>query len=189
MAHSVTCLLHGDHTSSPVLTIEEKSVGHIDQIIGPVLDITFPPVKSGIEYPELMAVVQISIILFSIEALELIYDLFEDQRVGAADLVASAAIRSRCHYVNKKWFSGMLTNWSITKTRLSPENRSKSLLIGLDESFVVESKNLSVWAWMFLFGHLVRATGLMFLISWHGRLVLQASNQHFVHLGLSLPVQ
>jgi hypothetical protein len=58
----------------------------------------------------------------------------------AADLVASAAIRSRCHYVNKKWFSGMLTNWSITKTRLSPENRSNSLLIGLDESFVVESK-------------------------------------------------
>uniref|UniRef100_A0A0E0EPX3 ATP synthase subunit a, chloroplastic n=3 Tax=Oryza TaxID=4527 RepID=A0A0E0EPX3_9ORYZ len=37
----------------------------------------------------------------------------------AADLVASAAIRARCHYVNKKWFSGMLTNWSITKTRLS----------------------------------------------------------------------
>ncbi|CAL4909978.1 unnamed protein product [Urochloa decumbens] len=37
----------------------------------------------------------------------------------AADLVASAAIRSRCHYVNKKWFSGMLTNWAITKTRLS----------------------------------------------------------------------
>jgi hypothetical protein len=41
---------------------------------------------------------------------------------------------------------------------------------------------------MFLFGHLVRATGLMFLISWHGRLVLQASNQHFVHLGLSLSI-
>ncbi|KAI4970518.1 hypothetical protein ZWY2020_001432 [Hordeum vulgare] len=37
----------------------------------------------------------------------------------ATDLVASAAIRARCHYVNKKWFSGMLTNWSITKTRLS----------------------------------------------------------------------
>ncbi|CAN6455230.1 unnamed protein product [Victoria cruziana] len=27
---------------------------------------------------------------------------------------------------------------------------------------------LSVWAWMFLFGHLVWATGFMFLISWHG---------------------
>ena len=38
---------------------------------------------------------------------------------GATDLVASAAIRARCHYVNKKWFSGTLTNWSIMKTRLS----------------------------------------------------------------------
>ncbi|KAF3773960.1 Photosystem I P700 chlorophyll a apoprotein A2 [Nymphaea thermarum] len=28
--------------------------------------------------------------------------------------------------------------------------------------------SLSVWAWMFLFGHLVWATGFMFLISWHG---------------------
>ncbi len=28
--------------------------------------------------------------------------------------------------------------------------------------------NLSVWAWMFLFGHLVWATGFMFLISWRG---------------------
>jgi photosystem I P700 chlorophyll a apoprotein A2 len=28
--------------------------------------------------------------------------------------------------------------------------------------------NLSVWAWMFLFGHLVWATGFMFLISWCG---------------------
>jgi photosystem I P700 chlorophyll a apoprotein A2 len=26
--------------------------------------------------------------------------------------------------------------------------------------------NLSVWTWMFLFGHLVWATGFMFLISW-----------------------
>jgi len=28
--------------------------------------------------------------------------------------------------------------------------------------------NLSVWAWMFLFGHLVWATGFMFLIAWRG---------------------
>ena len=27
---------------------------------------------------------------------------------------------------------------------------------------------LSPWAWMFLFGHLVWATGFMFLISWRG---------------------
>jgi len=30
--------------------------------------------------------------------------------------------------------------------------------------------NISVWAWMFLFGHLVWATGFMFLISWRGYL-------------------
>nr|YP_010145539.1 ribosomal protein S2 [Coniogramme intermedia]QQO79454.1 ribosomal protein S2 [Coniogramme intermedia] len=35
-----------------------------------------------------------------------------------ADLVASAALRSRCHYVNEKWLGGMLTNWFTTETRL-----------------------------------------------------------------------
>jgi photosystem I P700 chlorophyll a apoprotein A2 len=30
------------------------------------------------------------------------------------------------------------------------------------------TNNLSVWAWMFLFGHLVWATSFMFLISWRG---------------------
>jgi len=36
----------------------------------------------------------------------------------AADLVASAATRARCHYVNKKWLSGMLTNWSTIETHI-----------------------------------------------------------------------
>nr|AJE61488.1 ribosomal protein S2 [Dipteris conjugata]AXX76517.1 ribosomal protein S2 [Dipteris conjugata] len=35
-----------------------------------------------------------------------------------ADLIASAATKSRCHYVNEKWLGGMLTNWSTTETRL-----------------------------------------------------------------------
>ncbi|WVZ87835.1 hypothetical protein U9M48_034410 [Paspalum notatum var. saurae] len=64
---------------------------------------------------------------FLSEACDLVFDaasqgksfLIVGTKKRAADLVASAAIRSRCHYVNKKWFSGMLTNWSITKTRLS----------------------------------------------------------------------
>jgi photosystem I P700 chlorophyll a apoprotein A2 len=30
------------------------------------------------------------------------------------------------------------------------------------------SNNIAVWAWMFLFGHLVWATGFMFLIAWRG---------------------
>ncbi|KAK8554276.1 hypothetical protein V6N12_031242 [Hibiscus sabdariffa] len=36
----------------------------------------------------------------------------------AADSVARAAIRARCHHVNKKWLGGMLTNWPTTETRL-----------------------------------------------------------------------
>nr|QJS52096.1 ribosomal protein S2 [Vicia bungei] len=36
----------------------------------------------------------------------------------AADSVRRIAIRGRCHYVNKKWLRGMLTNWYITETRL-----------------------------------------------------------------------
>ncbi|EEF38450.1 DNA-directed RNA polymerase beta chain, putative [Ricinus communis] len=36
----------------------------------------------------------------------------------AADLVARAAIRARCHYVNKKWLGSILTNWSTTENRL-----------------------------------------------------------------------
>nr|YP_009466542.1 ribosomal protein S2 [Genlisea tuberosa]AUN28597.1 ribosomal protein S2 [Genlisea tuberosa] len=36
----------------------------------------------------------------------------------AADSVARAAVRARCHCVNKKWLGGMLTNWSTTETRL-----------------------------------------------------------------------
>ncbi|CAK8575623.1 unnamed protein product [Lathyrus sativus] len=32
--------------------------------------------------------------------------------------VRRAAIRARCHYVNKKWLGGMLTNWYTTETRL-----------------------------------------------------------------------
>nr|YP_010045917.1 ribosomal protein S2 [Platycerium bifurcatum]QPG85963.1 ribosomal protein S2 [Platycerium bifurcatum] len=35
-----------------------------------------------------------------------------------ADLIASAATRSRCHYVNKKWLGGMSTNWFTTEMRL-----------------------------------------------------------------------
>ncbi|KAK8352397.1 hypothetical protein V6Z11_A05G091800 [Gossypium hirsutum] len=31
---------------------------------------------------------------------------------------AQTAIRARCHYVNKKWLGGMLTNWPTTETRL-----------------------------------------------------------------------
>jgi len=36
----------------------------------------------------------------------------------AVNSVVRAAIRARCHYVNKKWLGGMLTNWSTTKTML-----------------------------------------------------------------------
>nr|YP_009234714.1 ribosomal protein S2 [Sabia yunnanensis]YP_010608269.1 ribosomal protein S2 [Sabia fasciculata]YP_010608524.1 ribosomal protein S2 [Sabia schumanniana]WAN88839.1 ribosomal protein S2 [Sabia campanulata subsp. ritchieae]AMD08432.1 ribosomal protein S2 [Sabia yunnanensis]WAN89009.1 ribosomal protein S2 [Sabia fasciculata]WAN89349.1 ribosomal protein S2 [Sabia schumanniana] len=63
---------------------------------------------------------------FLSEACDLVFDAASGEKqfliVGtkkkAADSVASAAIRARCHYVNKKWLGGMSTNWSTTETRL-----------------------------------------------------------------------
>nr|UDZ61379.1 ribosomal protein S2 [Echinodorus berteroi] len=63
---------------------------------------------------------------FLSEACDLVFDaasrgkhfLIVGTKKKAADLVASAARRARCHYVNKKWLGGMLTNWSTTETRL-----------------------------------------------------------------------
>nr|YP_009435215.1 ribosomal protein S2 [Lobelia malowensis]ATG25217.1 ribosomal protein S2 [Lobelia malowensis] len=63
---------------------------------------------------------------FLSEACDLVFDaarrgnqfLIVGTTKKAADLVLQAAIRARCHYVNKKWLSGMLTNWSTTETRL-----------------------------------------------------------------------
>nr|YP_009229467.1 ribosomal protein S2 [Aquilaria sinensis]YP_009459428.1 ribosomal protein S2 [Aquilaria yunnanensis]YP_009562051.1 ribosomal protein S2 [Aquilaria malaccensis]YP_009672554.1 ribosomal protein S2 [Aquilaria crassna]YP_009993130.1 ribosomal protein S2 [Aquilaria beccariana]YP_009993399.1 ribosomal protein S2 [Aquilaria rostrata]YP_009993488.1 ribosomal protein S2 [Aquilaria subintegra]YP_010427332.1 ribosomal protein S2 [Aquilaria agallochum]YP_010427426.1 ribosomal protein S2 [Aquilaria c len=63
---------------------------------------------------------------FLSEACDLVFDAASKGKqfliVGtkniAADSVARAAIRARCHYVNKKWSGGMLTNWSTTETRL-----------------------------------------------------------------------
>ncbi|MED6108722.1 40S ribosomal protein S2, variant 2 [Stylosanthes scabra] len=63
---------------------------------------------------------------FLSEACDLVFDAASKGRqfliVGtkktAADLIARAATRARCHYVNKKWLGGMLTNWYTTETRL-----------------------------------------------------------------------
>nr|YP_009263269.1 ribosomal protein S2 [Couepia grandiflora]ANJ17434.1 ribosomal protein S2 [Couepia grandiflora] len=63
---------------------------------------------------------------FLSEACDLVFDAASSRKqfliVGtkkkAADSVARAAIRARCHYVNKKWLGGILTNWSTTETRL-----------------------------------------------------------------------
>nr|YP_010424821.1 ribosomal protein S2 [Galeola lindleyana]USH94226.1 ribosomal protein S2 [Galeola lindleyana] len=63
---------------------------------------------------------------FLSEACDLVFDaasrgktfLIVGTKNKAANLVASAAIRARCHYVNKKWLGGMLTNWSTTEKRL-----------------------------------------------------------------------
>ncbi|XP_037491683.1 30S ribosomal protein S2, chloroplastic-like [Jatropha curcas] len=63
---------------------------------------------------------------FLSEACDLVFDaaskgkqfLIVGTKNKAADSVARAAIRARCHYVNKKWLGGMLTNWPTTETRL-----------------------------------------------------------------------
>ena len=63
---------------------------------------------------------------FLSEACDLVFDaasrgkqfLIVGTKNKAADSVARAAIKARCHYVNKKWLGGMLTNWYTTETRL-----------------------------------------------------------------------
>ena len=63
---------------------------------------------------------------FLSEACDLVFDtasrgkqfLIVGTKKKAATSVARAAIKARCHYVNKKWLGGMLTNWSTTETRL-----------------------------------------------------------------------
>nr|YP_009670877.1 ribosomal protein S2 [Passiflora contracta]QCX30187.1 ribosomal protein S2 [Passiflora contracta]QNM40101.1 ribosomal protein S2 [Passiflora contracta] len=63
---------------------------------------------------------------FLSETCDLVFDAASSRKqfliVGtkkrAADSVARAAIRARCHYVNKKWLGGILTNWSTTEMRL-----------------------------------------------------------------------
>nr|BAB72239.1 ribosomal protein subunit 2 [Cistanche tubulosa] len=63
---------------------------------------------------------------FLFEACNLVFDaasrgkqfLIVGTKNKAANLVAWAAIKARCHFVNKKWLGGMLTNWSTTETRL-----------------------------------------------------------------------
>nr|YP_009382776.1 ribosomal protein S2 [Acacia dealbata]APA32627.1 ribosomal protein S2 [Acacia dealbata] len=63
---------------------------------------------------------------FLSEACDLVFDaarsgkqfLIVGTKKKAADSVARAAIRARCHYVNKKWIGGMLTNWYTTESRL-----------------------------------------------------------------------
>nr|YP_009443051.1 ribosomal protein S2 [Garcinia mangostana]APS85665.1 ribosomal protein S2 [Garcinia mangostana] len=63
---------------------------------------------------------------FLSEACDLVFDAARKRKqfliVGtknkAADSVTRAARMARCHYVNKKWLGGILTNWSTTETRL-----------------------------------------------------------------------
>nr|QBK84213.1 ribosomal protein S2 [Zantedeschia aethiopica]QHN55021.1 ribosomal protein S2 [Zantedeschia aethiopica]QJF46757.1 ribosomal protein S2 [Zantedeschia aethiopica] len=63
---------------------------------------------------------------FLSEACDLVFDAASRRKhlliIGTnykvARLVASAAIKARCHYINKAWVRGMLTNWSTTETKL-----------------------------------------------------------------------
>lgn len=63
---------------------------------------------------------------FLSEACDLVFDaarggeqfLIVGTKKRVVDSVAQAAIKARCHYVNKKWIGGLLTNWYATKRRL-----------------------------------------------------------------------
>nr|YP_009664124.1 photosystem I P700 apoprotein A2 [Cuscuta costaricensis]QCW07760.1 photosystem I P700 apoprotein A2 [Cuscuta costaricensis] len=81
-------------------------------------------------------------------------------------------------WVTFYWHWKHITLW---QDNVSQFNESSTYLMGwlrdylwLNSSQLINGYNpfgmnsLSVWAWMFLFGHLVWATGFMFLISWRG---------------------
>ena len=63
----------------------------------------------------------IRIACFLSEACDLVFDIASrgkqflivgtKNKAADSDSVARAAIRARCHYVNKKWLGGMLMNW------------------------------------------------------------------------------
>ncbi|XP_059294473.1 photosystem I P700 chlorophyll a apoprotein A2-like [Lycium ferocissimum] len=84
----------------------------------------------------------------------------------------------RIGWVTFYWHWKHITLW---QGNVSQFNESSTYLMGwlrdylwLNSSQLINGYNpfgmnsLSVWAWMFLFGHLVWATGFMFLISWRG---------------------
>nr|UCU06739.1 photosystem I P700 apoprotein A1 [Pinus densiflora var. zhangwuensis] len=81
-------------------------------------------------------------------------------------------------WVTFYWHWKHITLW---QGNVAQFNESSTYLMGwsrdylwLNSSQLINGYNpfgmnsLSVWAWMFLFGHLVWATGFMFLISWRG---------------------
>lgn len=81
-------------------------------------------------------------------------------------------------WVTFYWHWKHLSVWS---GNLAQFNESSNYLMGwlrdylwLNSSQLINGynpygmNNLAVWSWMFLFGHLVWATGFMFLISWRG---------------------
>nr|YP_010375974.1 ribosomal protein S2 [Xanthopappus subacaulis]UDN42188.1 ribosomal protein S2 [Xanthopappus subacaulis] len=76
------------------------------------------------------------------EACDLVFDAASRRKqiliVGTNDkealTVEEFATRASCHYVNKKWLGGMLTNWYTTETRLHDfrDLRIEQKLGGLD---------------------------------------------------------
>ncbi|KAG4133149.1 hypothetical protein ERO13_D08G077750v2, partial [Gossypium hirsutum] len=75
--------------------------------------------RKGIDITNLIRTVR-----FLSEACDLVFDatskgkqfLIVGTKNKAADSMAWAAIKARCHYVNKKWLGGMLTNWPTRDT-------------------------------------------------------------------------
>nr|AII78946.1 ribosomal protein S2 [Epipogium roseum]AIS35799.1 ribosomal protein S2 [Epipogium roseum] len=74
-------------------------------------------------------------IRFLTEACNLVFDaasngntfLFVGTSTRSSDLVKIIANKYRCHYVNKKWLRGILTNWSTTEKFLYKLRNFKSI--------------------------------------------------------------
>ena len=75
------------------------------------------------------------------------------------------------HWKHLSVWSGNIAQFNTSSTHLMGWFRD---YLWLNSSQLINGynpygmNNLSVWAWMFLFAHLVWATGFMFLISWRG---------------------
>nr|YP_010273699.1 ribosomal protein S2 [Dinetus racemosus]UKO32107.1 ribosomal protein S2 [Dinetus racemosus] len=96
-------------------------LGHATRKWNPKMDPYISSKRKGIHITNLTRTAR-----FLSEACDLVFDaasrgkqfLIVGTQNKAADSVARASIEARCHYVNKKWLGGMLTNWSTTETRL-----------------------------------------------------------------------
>nr|YP_010471568.1 ribosomal protein S2 [Gastrodia peichatieniana]UVG40925.1 ribosomal protein S2 [Gastrodia peichatieniana] len=86
-------------------------------------------------------------------------------------LIASEAQKIRCHYVNKKWFCGMLTNWSTTENLLqklrnltNKKNSGKINILPKKDASIVNIKLNSLKKYMGGIKYMTRLPDIVIII-------------------------